>query len=126
MIRLNAMRTAISAKIKGEFMRLLLIFLNKIECLDDLMSAFLEIGVTGATVCDSVGMGHIITHDIPIFAGLKNAFAGSSPSNKIIFIVTDVSMIETISRVVQEIVGSFEEKGTSKIVTIPLEDLYGF
>ncbi len=29
------------------------------EYLEELLSMFLEIGVTGATVLDSVGMGHI-------------------------------------------------------------------
>ena len=62
-------------------MKLAVVFLNKIEFLDDILAAFLEIGVKGATVIDSVGMGHIISQHIPIFAGLRDAFAGSSPNS---------------------------------------------
>ena len=50
-------------------MKLVITFLNHPEDLDDVLAGFLEIGVTGATVIDSVGMGQILSHDVPIFAG---------------------------------------------------------
>ncbi len=78
-------------------MKLAIVFLNKIEFLDDILAAFLEIGVRGATVIDSVGMGHIISQHIPIFAGLRDAFAGSSPNNKIILAVVEERMVKKIS-----------------------------
>ena len=68
-------------------MKLAIVFLHKSEFLEDLLSLFLEIGVTGATVLDSVGMGQVISENIPIFAGLREAFVGSSPRNKVILIV---------------------------------------
>ena len=48
-------------------MKLIVIILNNTEHLEDLLTAFLEIGVTGSTVIDSVGMGRILSHDVPIF-----------------------------------------------------------
>ncbi len=73
-------------------MKLAAIFLNKTEYLEDILSAFLEIGVSGATIFDTIGMGHIISQNIPIFAGLLDAFAGSSPGNKIILLVIEEKM----------------------------------
>ena len=107
-------------------MKLVVIFLNKIEYLEDLLSAFLEIGVGGATVVDSTGMGRIISYNIPIFAGLRDAFPGSSPGNKTILTVVEEEMVEQIATVVQDTCGSFEEPGTGLMFSLPVENVYGF
>ena len=106
-------------------MKLAIIFLNDVELLDEIMSAFLEIGVTGATICDSVGMGRIISHDIPIFAGLSDAFVGSSPSNKIIFIATMDIMIKKIVQVLSDIAGDVKTPGGPKMLTINIDQTFG-
>ncbi len=102
-----------------------MIFLNKIEYLEDLMAAFLEIGVTGATVLSSIGMGRIISHHIPIFAGLQDAFAGSSPVNKTIVTVVNEEMMEQIADVVQDVCGNFNEPGSGKMISLPIDKTYG-
>ena len=50
---------------------LMVVVLNKEEYLDEVLSGFVEIGIGGATILDSTGMGRILTQDIPIFAGLQ-------------------------------------------------------
>ncbi|MFW6140375.1 MAG: P-II family nitrogen regulator [Acidobacteriota bacterium] len=107
-------------------MKLIIIFLNKIEYLDDLLSAFLEIGVPGATVLDSVGMGHIVSHDLPIFAGLRDFFAGSSPTNKTILIVTEKHRISKIDEVLKDVTNYHQKSGVAKIISVPVDDLFGF
>lgn len=107
-------------------MKLAVIFLNKIEYLEDLLSAFLEIGVSGATIVDSVGMGHIISQHIPIFAGLKDAFAGSSPVQKIILAVVEDEMIDRINEVLADICISFDETKSYFMTSLAIEGLYGF
>ncbi|MFH1759713.1 MAG: hypothetical protein ABIA63_01305 [bacterium] len=108
-------------------MKLIIIFLNRIEYLEDILSAFLEIGVTGATVMDSMGMGRIISNNVPIFAGLKDAFPGSSPGNKAIFaVVKDDKMVEKASAMVQEICGNFNEPGSGLMISLPIEKAFGF
>lgn len=107
-------------------MNLLIIFLNKIEYLDDLLSAFIEIGIPGATVLDSVGMGHIISHDIPIFAGLRDSFAGSSPTNKTILVAVDRDRIAKINEVLKDITGYHRRTGVAKMLSISIDQLFGF
>ncbi len=107
-------------------MKLVIIFLDQIEYLDDLLAAFLEIGVPGATVLDSVGMWHVISYDIPIFAGLRDAFAGSSPTNKTILIVTQEDQIDQIDEVLQDITGYLDETGIAKMASLPIDKLFGF
>ncbi len=107
-------------------MKLVMIFLNKVEFLEDLLTAFLEIGVSGATVLDSVGMGRIITHNVPIFAGLRTAFAGSSPSNRTIFAVVEDELVAEMAEVLEDVCGSFDEQGAGLMVAMPVAEVYGF
>ncbi len=107
-------------------MRLVVIFLNKIEYIEELLSAFLEIGVSGATIVDSVGMGHIISHNIPIFAGLKDTFAGSSPIQKLILIVVEEALIERIDEVLSDICVNIDESKAYFMISLPIDDLFGF
>ncbi|MBT4287838.1 MAG: hypothetical protein HOD92_10915 [Deltaproteobacteria bacterium] len=106
-------------------MKLAVIFLNRIEYLEELLSIFLEIGVSGATVLDSMGMGHIISENIPIFAGLREAFVGSSPSRKIILVITEDDMIERMYHALDEVCNSESDKETSFIISLPIDKIYG-
>ncbi len=107
-------------------MRLVIIFLNKIELLDDLLSAFLEIGIPGATVVDTVGMGHIVSHNIPVFAGLRDFFAGSSPTNKTILVVVKKDMISKIDEALKYVTEYDKKTGIAKMVSMPVDELFGF
>ncbi len=107
-------------------MKLALIFLNKIEYLEDLLSAFLEVGISGATIVDSVGMGHIISQHIPIFAGLRDTFAGSSPIQKIILVVVEEEMVSRINEILADICIDIDESRAYFMISLPIEDLFGF
>ena len=52
-------------------MKLIIFVLNQEERLEEILEAFLELGINGATILDSIGMGRILAHDIPIFAGFQ-------------------------------------------------------
>ncbi len=107
-------------------MKLAVIFLNKTEYLEDILSAFLEIGVSGATIFDTIGMGHIISQNIPIFAGLLDSFAGSSPGNKIILLVIEEKMADRIAEVLSDICMDIDEVRSYFMAVLPIEKLYGF
>ena len=107
-------------------MKLAFIFLNKIEYLEDILSAFLEIGVSGATVIDTVGMGHIISQNIPIFAGLREAFSGSSPNNKLILVLVEDEMIKRIAEVLFDICEEIDDTKSYFMATVAIEQLFGF
>ena len=106
-------------------MKLLLIVLNKEELLDDLIQAFLEVDVRGATIVDSVGMGRILSHDIPIFAGLKGLLSGNRPHNKTILTVVQDEQVEPVVRVFEEVVGPVAEAGNGLLVALPIDAIYG-
>ena len=71
-------------------MKLFVYVLNQPEKLEEVLAAFVEIGITGATVVDSVGMGRIIAQDVPIFASFQSLLSASRPYNKTILSVIDL------------------------------------
>ena len=85
--------------------------LCKVEKLEEVLEGFIEVGITGATVIDSVGMGHIISEEVPIFAGLRFMFAGAKPHNKTIFSVITEDNEEPAIRVLKKILTFHMKKG---------------
>ena len=106
-------------------MKLLLLFLNKVEKLEEVLEGFVEVGISGATVVDSVGMGHILSEEVPIFAGLRFMFAGNKPHNKTIFSVMRDEKEEQVIRLLQKILGDLNQPGTGMVFTISLDRVEG-
>ncbi len=106
-------------------MKLLILILNKVEKLEEVLEGFLEAGVTGATLIDSVGMGHILSEEVPIFAGLRFMFAGAKPHNKTIISVIKDEKEEEILHLLNTILGDLYEPGTGIVFTIPLDRVEG-
>lgn len=102
-------------------LRLLIIVLNQEEHLDELLEAFVELDVRGATVIDSVGMGRIIAHDIPVFGGLRSLMAGSRPYNKTILSVVHKDKVLKITSAMEQICGALDKPGTGLLFTVPVD-----
>ncbi len=106
-------------------MKLLVLILNKVEKLEEVLEGFLEVGVTGATIIDSIGMGHVISEEVPIFAGLRFMFAGAKPHNKMIFSVIRNNKEEPVIKVLKKILGDLGQPGTGIVFTLPLDRVEG-
>jgi len=106
-------------------MKLVVIFLNRPEMLEEVLEGFLEIGASGATVVDTVGMGQILSYEVPIFAGLRRAFPGTSPVNKTIFLVTEEHLVREIIDVVEDVCGSLSARGTGMAFVLHVDQVIG-
>ncbi len=106
-------------------MKLLVLILNKVEKLEEVLEGFLEIGITGATIVDSVGMGHILSDEVPIFAGLRFMFSGAKPSNKIVLAAIKSSMEKPAIRLLGKILGDLSKPGTGIVFTLPIDAVNG-
>jgi nitrogen regulatory protein PII len=108
-------------------MHLLVLVLNKEEFLEDILTAFVEAGISGATIVDTVGMGRVLAYDVPIFAGLRKTLEGhrSAPYNKTIFTVipTEAQLHETIN-LIEEIV-DLNVPGTGLLFVVPITIVKG-
>lgn len=105
--------------------RLLVAVINDPEKLDEILSGFLELGVTGATIISSEGMGRLLSHDIPIFAGLQTLISGSRPQNRMIFSVVSEELVEPTLGLLQEVCGNLAAPATGIAFVLPVERVVG-
>lgn len=111
-------------------MNVLIIVLNQTEFLDDILDSFVEIGIKGATILDSQGMGSAISHsnihDDRIFRSLKTLITDSRPYNKTIFTVIEGEYLtQQAMKKVKEIVGDMNKPGVGLMFTVPVGHIFG-
>jgi nitrogen regulatory protein PII len=109
----------------NETARLLIAVINDPEKIDEILSGFLEMGVTGATIIGSEGMGRLLSHDIPIFAGLQTLISGSRPQNRTLFSVVPEDRIDDALAVLQEVCGNLASPATGIAVVLPVDRVVG-
>lgn len=110
-------------------MYVLFVVLNAIDYLDDILSGFIEVGVSGATILDSQGMGSTIVNNqntnIPLFGALRMLLEDSHPYSKTIFTVLEnEELVEKTVAVVQEVVGDISNSGVGFMFTVPIGKTY--
>ncbi len=71
----------------GEERVLLLLIASSPTMMDDLITALLDLGLSGATIIESKGMGALLREEMPIFAGLASMLPGHTGS-RLIFSAT--------------------------------------
>ena len=91
---------------------------------EEILTGFLEIGIKGATVIDSRGMGQILSNDIPIFAGFKALFPSGTGTYMILSVVEN-NLIEDAIRLADEICGNLEKAGAGFLFTVPVRRVKG-
>lgn len=110
-------------------MNILFLILNKTEYLDEILDKFVDIGIKGATILDSQGMGSALTNggkDIPFFGGLRSLLDNARPYNKTIFtVIEDEEILNDAVKSVQKILGDMEEPGVGVMFTLPVGKIYG-
>ncbi|CAN2042535.1 Transcriptional regulator [Candidatus Magnetomoraceae bacterium gMMP-15] len=87
-------------------MYLLIAVINDEELLEELITGWLDIGITGSTVIESTDLLQLISYNIPIFAGFRSLTSGGMRHNKTILTAIEnpnildqaVSYLKTICR----------------------------
>jgi hypothetical protein len=106
-------------------MHLLIAVVNDPEKIDEILSGYLELGITGATIVNSEGMGRVLSHDIPIFAGLQTLISRSRPQNRTIFSVIEEEKIDPALELLQEVCGDLTAPATGIAFTLSLDRVVG-
>ncbi len=111
-------------------MNVLFLVLNKTEFLDEILDAFVDVGVKGATILDSQGMGSALAsneRNTPFFGALMSLMDNTRPFNKTIFtVIEDKEILEKAVQAVKEILGDMKDPGCGLMFTLPLDNVYGF
>jgi nitrogen regulatory protein PII len=112
-------------------MYLILMVLNNPDRLEELLIAWEETGVQGATVLFSTGLGRIHQlggwrDDMPLIPSLSDFYDVPENMNRTIFtVVKDEAQIDAVVAATQRIVGEFDEDGTGMLLVLPLARAYG-
>ena len=103
-------------------MKLLVFILNKEESLEEVMEAYVEAGIGGATILDSEGMGRFLAYEVPLFADFKEFMKGNKPYNKtILSLIKNEDAIDRLLPLIEESVGSLDDPGTGIMFTVPVD-----
>lgn len=111
-------------------MNVLFIVLNEPEYLEAILDSFVEIGVKGATILDSQGMGSAITNSgsghEPFFGAIRSFLDNSRPYNKTIFtVIEDEEVLLKAVHAVKYILGDINKPGVGMMFTLPVGNIYG-
>lgn len=106
-------------------MQLLIAVINQEERMEEILSGFLEIGITGATLVNSEGMGRLLASEVPIFAGLQALAGRTRPRNQTVFSVLDDDKVDAALALLQEVCGDFSQPATGIVVTLPVNRVLG-
>ena len=108
-------------------MKLLIIVLNKTECLERLLTAFGNNQIPGATIIDSRGMAQELEDfdDLDFMFSLRMLISPAHRENKTIFMVVSEDLVPKVSRIVNEVTGGLDQPDTGILFTVPIDHIEG-
>jgi hypothetical protein len=112
-------------------MYLILLVLNDPDRLEDLLIAWEDRGVQGATVLFSTGLGRIRQmdawrDDMPLIPSLRDFYEVPENMNRTVFtIVKDEAQLEAIVSATQTVIGDLDESKTGLLLVLPVARAYG-
>lgn len=111
-------------------MHVLFVVLNETEYLEDILAEFIKIGISGATILDSQGMGRALVNSngkVPFLGSLRTLLEGSRPFNKTIFTVIDnEDLLDKAMQSVDQVVGGFDKVGVGLMFAVPVGKIHGY
>ncbi len=110
-------------------MKALFLILNKTEKLNDVLEAYVKVGIKGATVVDSQGMGSALSEsNLPMFGGfLRTVLDNNRPFNKVIFsVVKDEEVLNDAIAAVENILGDMSKPGVGLMFVMPVDRVVGW
>ncbi len=100
--------------------------IEKDEKLDDILEAFMEEGISGASILDTRGMLEYLADEIPLFAGFRTLINNPNPSNKMLLSVRkNEEDVQRAMDVIEEVYGSFSKPSSGIMFSIDISSLRG-
>jgi nitrogen regulatory protein P-II 1 len=106
-------------------MQLLVAVINQGSQLDELLAGFVELGITGATVLESRGMGRLLRQELPLFAGLASLGETTRAHNHTILCVLDDAKADAAIAMIQTVCGDLGAPGAGIVFTVPVGRVVG-
>ena len=102
-------------------MQLLVLILNKTECLDHLFEELVRIGVKGATVVESTGMARVLADQSQnLFGSIRMLIDPDLESNRTIFMAVNEEIVDQVRATINEAVGGLDQPDTGVLFGMPI------
>jgi nitrogen regulatory protein PII len=112
-------------------MYMILFVLHDPDLLEDVLTAWEQIGVKGVTVFPSTGLGRIrqragARDDLPMIPSLRDFYHGEEEFNRTIFTVVDNDdIVDALAKATRKVVGDLNGPDTGMMVVLPTARVYG-
>jgi nitrogen regulatory protein PII len=112
-------------------MKLILFVLHDPEKLRDLLDAWKEAGVAGATVLFSTGLGRInqldmLRDDLPLMPSLEDFLPKVEHLSRTLFtMIDDDAVVEAVIAATQHVVGDLNKPDRGLLMVLPVERVFG-
>ena len=108
-------------------MKLVVIVLNKTECLEDLLEEFARRDLQGATILESRGMMQELSEpEMEFMFSLRHILNPRHRENRTIFMAASASKVPVIADAVNQVTGGLNKGDTGILFTLPIDSLVGF
>lgn len=102
-------------------MQLLVLILNKTECMDHLFEELIRIGVKGATVVESTGMARVLADQSKnLFGSIRMLIDSDLESNRTIFMAVNDDLVEEVRKTINEAIGGLDKPDTGVLFGMPI------
>ncbi|MFH1764659.1 MAG: P-II family nitrogen regulator [Gemmatimonadota bacterium] len=106
-------------------MYLLVDVLEQTEHLPSILEGFAKIGVSGATVLESIGMGRVLWEaetEIPAMGIIRKVLEEGKPTNRTIFaVIEDKQTVAKAVAVIKSFCGELGDPGKGIVFVMPVE-----
>ena len=108
-------------------MKLVVIVLNKLDCLDKLLTAFGKNSIPGATILSSRGMAQTLeAHDELRFIGsLRMLMNANYKENRTILMAVPDEQVDTVVELVNKATGGLDQPDSGILFTLPIDRVEG-
>lgn len=108
-------------------MQLFVLILNKVEKLDELMTAYAHNKICGATILDSTGMArelygsHHAEEEISFFGSIRKYLTDDTrKTSKTVMTVIREDQLDTIIGITEDVIGDFTKPDVGIMFSLPL------
>ena len=109
-------------------MELLVLILNKTECLKDILTGLRDNHIAGATILESRGMAHSLYeyNELRFMGSLRMLLDPDHKESNTILIVIEKEKIPLVSKIVNDATGGLANPDTGVLFTLPVGYAEGF
>lgn len=110
---------------------LAVLVINDPQKTDEVLAAWLDLGITGATIFDSTGLTHHVGRfgardDLPLIPTLSSLLRSREEANRTLFaVLPDGFDLDALAAATEQAVGRLEEPHTGIMFVVPVRRVWG-